>query len=97
MAHAANPNALVSTEWIAEHLDDPHVRLIEVVWEMSPVWGMPAYESGHIPGAIAWDFEQDLKDPIRHDVVDKDVLEALLGRSGITRQTTIVLYSALSN
>ena len=97
MAHLANPNALVSTEWVADHLDDLHVRLIEVIWEMSPAWGMPAYESGHIPGAIAWDFEQDLKDPIGHDVLDQDALETLLARSGITRETTIVLYSGLSN
>jgi thiosulfate/3-mercaptopyruvate sulfurtransferase len=97
MAHLASPNVLVTTEWIADHFDDPHIRLIEVVWEISPVWGMPAYESGHIAGAIAWEFEPDLKDPIHHDVVDKDALEALLGRSGITWETTIVLYSALSN
>ena len=51
----ANPNALVSTQWVAEHLNDPG-RIVEVVWGSSGPSGMEVYEAGHIPGAAAWDY-----------------------------------------
>ena len=88
---------LASTQWLAEHLNDPHLKLVEVVWGASPSFGMSAYESGHIPGALVWDFEKDLHDPIRKDILDKQGLEALLSRSGIMPEKTIVVYSGLSN
>lgn len=93
----ANPTSLASTQWVAHHFGDPSLRLIEAVWGDSPSFGMPAYESGHIPGAVAWDFQQDLQDPARGDILDKMGLEALLSRSGITPETTIIVYSGLSN
>jgi thiosulfate/3-mercaptopyruvate sulfurtransferase len=92
-----HPEVLISTQWLADHLDDSQTRLIEVVWGTSPRFGMPAYESGHIPSAVAWDFEKDLQDPVRGDILDKVGLEALLSRSGITPDTTIVIYSGLNN
>jgi len=97
MSSKTHSKALVSTQWVAEHLDDPQVRLIEVVWGTSPSFGMPAYENGHIPGAVAWDFEKDLQDPDRRDILDKAGLEALLSRSGITPETAVIIYSGLSN
>lgn len=97
MLRYAHPGSLVSTEWVAEHLNDPSVRLVEAIWGKSEQWGRPAYEGRHIPGAVAWDFENDLRDPARRDVVGKAGLEALLSRSGIAPETTIVLYSGLNN
>lgn len=97
MSGYAHPECLVDTRWVAEHLDDPGIRLVEVIWGEYAGWGMPAYASGHIPGAVAWDFAEDLQNSSMSDVVDKDALEALLSRSGITPETTIILYSGLNN
>lgn len=97
MSNYSHPKSLVSTQWVADQLDDAQVGLVEIVWGANSTFGMPAYESGHIPGAIAWDFEQDIQDPARRDVLDKGGLEALLSKSGLTAESTIVLYSGLNN
>ena len=97
MLSYANSDAIASTQWVADHLNDPQVRLIEIVYTESPWFGMPGYLSGHIPGALAWDFEKDLQDPVRKDLRKKSGFEALLSRSGITPETTVVVYSALNN
>jgi thiosulfate/3-mercaptopyruvate sulfurtransferase len=93
----SHPESLVNTQWAAEHLDDPSIQLVEVVWGNSDEWGTPAYRAGHIPGAVAWDFADDLQDPVRNDLLDRVNLEALLARSGVTRTTAIVVYSGLGN
>ncbi|MCL6598049.1 MAG: sulfurtransferase [Alicyclobacillus macrosporangiidus] len=84
-------DALVSTDWVAAHKDDPNVRLVEVDVDTS------AYDSGHIEGAIAWNWTTQLNDPVRRDILSRDQLEALLGQSGITRNTLIVLYGDNNN
>ncbi|MDC3413282.1 sulfurtransferase [Aquibacillus sp. 3ASR75-11] len=83
--------ALVSTEWVAEHKADQNVRLVEVDVDNS------AYESGHIEGAIAWNWTTQLNDEIRRDILNKTQLEELLGKSGITPDTLIVLYGDNNN
>jgi thiosulfate/3-mercaptopyruvate sulfurtransferase len=94
----AHPETLANTQWVAEHLNDPQIRLVEILLGgASPSFGMPAYESGHIPGAVAWDFQKDLQDPARGDILDKTGLEALLSKSGITPETTVVVYSGREN
>lgn len=90
-----DPEVLVNTQWVADHLKDPQVRLIEVVWDKRK--NLTDYESGHIPGAVAWDFEKDLQDTVRHDILDKEGMEALLSQSGITNEMTIVVYSGMNN
>ena len=97
MNHYANPNALVSTQWVAEHLDDPGVRIVEAVMGSHASFGMSAYEAGHIPGAVVWDYEKDYLNPGQGDIVDKDNFEKQLSRSGIHLKTTVVLYSGLNN
>lgn len=87
----AHPEALVTTEWVAEHQRDTNVRLIEVDVDTS------AYEQGHIPGAIGWHFKKDLQDTVTRDIISKDKLEQLLGRAGIDRDTTIILYGDSNN
>lgn len=79
-------DVLVSTEWVAEHLKDPNVRIIEVDVDAT------AYEEGHIPGAIGLNWTTDLQDQLRRDILSKEQLEALLGRVGVSEQDTIVLY-----
>ena len=92
MAEYANPDALVETGWLAEHLDDPSVRVIEVDEDTS------AYaQAGHIPGAVAWDWFIDLHAPVGRDYVDQESLSALLQRAGVDRDTTVVLYGGNNN
>ena len=72
-------DALVSTEWAAAHKDDANVRLVEVDVDTS------AYETGHIEGAIAWNWTTQLNDQVRRDILNRDQVEQLLGESGINK------------
>ncbi len=86
-----NPDVLVSTAWVAGHLDDPDVRIIES--NEDPL----LYPSGHIPGAVEVDWTRDLNDPLRRDYIDRENFEALASRIGITPDTTVVFYGDKSN
>jgi len=79
----AYPKALVSNQWVAEHLHDPGVRIVEVIWGSQVAYGLQAYAAGHIPGAVAWDYEADYGD-VQGDVIHQDSFEDQLSRSGIT-------------
>jgi thiosulfate/3-mercaptopyruvate sulfurtransferase len=87
----ANPAALVSTEWVAQHLNDPNVRLIEVDVDTT------AYEQGHIPGAIGWNWTTQLCDRIRRDILSKEAWERLLSEAGVTPDTLLVFYGDNNN
>ena len=87
----ANPDKLVSTQWVADHLNNSNVRIIES--NEDPL----LYPSGHIPGAVEVDWVKDLNDPLRRDYLDKAGFEALAGRIGITPDTTVVFYGDKSN
>ena len=77
--------ALVSTEWIADHAKDNGLRLVEVDVDPSN------YEKGHIDGAVGWNWKKHLQDQLVRDIAGKEALEQLLGESGITPDTNIVL------
>lgn len=87
----AHPEALVSTEWLAAHLDDPAIRVIESDEDVL------LYDTGHIPGSQKVDWHTDLNDPITRDYVDRDAFETLLRRLGIDESTTVVFYGDKSN
>ncbi|MGD9934828.1 MAG: sulfurtransferase [Dehalococcoidia bacterium] len=87
----ANPDVLVSTDWVAEHLDDASIRIVES--NEDPL----LYPSGHIPGAVQIDWALDLNDQVRRDYVHKDAFDALCSKAGITRDTTVVFYGDKSN
>jgi thiosulfate/3-mercaptopyruvate sulfurtransferase len=87
----AHPEVLVSTEWVAAHLGDPHIRLIESDEDVL------LYETGHIPGAVKVDWVADLNDPLTRDYVDRDRIQALLRRIGIREDTSIVFYGDKNN
>jgi thiosulfate/3-mercaptopyruvate sulfurtransferase len=91
MAQYAHPEVLVDTDWLAGKLNDPAVRIVEVDVDTS------AYDLGHIPGAIAWVWNTQLCDTVRRDILPKGELEALLSKSGIKPDTTIVLYGDSNN
>lgn len=87
----AHPEVLVSTDWVAEHLNDPSVRLIES--NEDPL----LYAIGHIPGAVNIDWQMDLNDPIIRDYINKEQFEALMRRNGISNETTVVFYGDKNN
>ncbi len=91
MVEYAHPEVLVSTEWVAQHLNDPNVRIVEVDVDTT------AYETGHIPGAIGWNWTTQLNDPVRRDIASKEQFEELMGSSGIDKHTTVVLYGDNNN
>src|SRR3984957_6662464 len=91
MSEYKHPEVLVSTEWAAGHLNDPKVRLIEVDVDTT------AYDQGHIPGAVGWNWQTQLQDNVRRDLIDRAALESLLGKSGIGNDTTILLYGDNNN
>jgi thiosulfate/3-mercaptopyruvate sulfurtransferase len=82
---------LVSTDWVAEHADDPAYRLVEVDEDTA------AYAGGHIRNAIAWHWKDDLHEPLRREFLDQESLSALLARSGVGPDTTVVLYGGNNN
>lgn len=87
----ANPDVLVSTEWVADHLDDESVRIVES--NEDPL----LYQTGHIPGAVEVDWTRDLNDPLRRDYLDREGFEKLMSRIGVTPETTIVFYGDKNN
>ncbi len=91
MGGYANPEALVETDWLEAHLDDPKVRVIEVDEDTT------AYEKGHIMGAIAWNWSTDLHQPVGREYVDAEGLSALLSKAGVGPDTTVVLYGGNNN
>jgi thiosulfate/3-mercaptopyruvate sulfurtransferase len=91
MTGYANPDALVETDWLEEHLDDPSVRVIEVDEDTS------AYEKGHIRGSVGWNWNTDLHQPVGRDYVDRAGLSKLLSEAGLGEGTTVVLYGGNNN
>jgi thiosulfate/3-mercaptopyruvate sulfurtransferase len=92
MTHVmSGADVLVGTEWVAQHRADPNVRVVEVDVDTA------AYDQGHVPGAIGWNWTTELCDTLVRDIVPKAKLEKLLGASGITPDTTIVLYGDNNN
>lgn len=84
-------DALVSADWALDHLDDPAVRFVEVDVDTS------IYDQGHLPGAVAWNWTTELTDGVRRDIADRAALSALLQRSGIDRETLVVVYGDNQN
>jgi thiosulfate/3-mercaptopyruvate sulfurtransferase len=91
MADYAHPETLVSTDWAASHAKDPNVRIAEVDVDTK------AYDEGHIPGALGWAWNTQLCDTVRRDILSKEQFEALMSASGVTPDTTLVIYGDSSN
>lgn len=87
----ANPDALVTTEWVAEHLEDPDVVVAEVDEDAT------AYLASHVPGAVGFDWRADFQDPVRRTFLDGPGFEALMDSRGITNDTHVVLYGGSNN
>lgn len=85
------PEVLVETAWVAEHLEDPRVRIVESDEDIL------LYDVGHIPGAVKMDWFTQLQQQVRRDFLDKPGFEALLSQAGIANDTTVVFYGDKSN
>jgi thiosulfate/3-mercaptopyruvate sulfurtransferase len=91
MSEYANPDALVETDWLEQHLEDGDIAIVEVDEDTS------AYEKGHIPNAISIDWASELHDVPRREFVSSEQLAELLGKKGISNDNTIILYSGNNN
>jgi thiosulfate/3-mercaptopyruvate sulfurtransferase len=87
----ANPDVLVETDWVAAHLDDPKVRLVESDEDVL------LYEIGHIPGATKLDWHTDQQSQLIRDFVTKEEFEQLMSSRGIANDTTVVFYGDRNN
>ncbi len=87
----ANPQVLVSTDWVAARLGDRNIRIVEVDVDTE------AYAQGHVPGAIAWSWKTQLCDTVRRDILSREQFEELMSSSGVTNETTLVLYGDNNN
>jgi thiosulfate/3-mercaptopyruvate sulfurtransferase len=84
-------DVLVSTDWVSQHLTDPSIRIAEVDVDTA------AYNQGHVPGAVGWNWTTELCDTLVRDIASKAKIEELLGNSGIDNNTTIILYGDNNN
>lgn len=87
----AHFEVLVTTQWVADHLEDPYLRFVEVDGDAT------AYASGHIPGAVAWHWQRDTQERFVRDISKKADFEALISHCGVASDTTVVLYGDYDN
>ncbi|MGD1838001.1 MAG: sulfurtransferase [Nitrososphaeraceae archaeon] len=88
----ANPNVLVDTQWVEEHLEDKNIRIAEVDYDPKA-----NYALGHIPNSVLFDWKKDINDPTTRNILDKKDCENLLQNAGINEDTTLVLYGDFNN
>jgi thiosulfate/3-mercaptopyruvate sulfurtransferase len=91
MSNYAHPEVLVETHWVKKHLDDPNVRIVEVDVDTKQ------YDTGHIPGAVAFNWQTQLQDQVNRDIVSRQDFEKLVGGAGISPRQTVVLYGDNNN
>lgn len=91
MAHYAHPEVLVSTDWVKENLGKPGFKLVEIDVDTK------AYDAGHIPGAVGFNWQTQLQDPVRRDIIGKEAFETLVGEAGISPSDTVVVYGDNNN
>lgn len=91
MSDYANPDVLVTTDWVKDNLADAGIKLVEVDVDTK------AYDAGHIPGSIGFNWETELQDQVSRDILSKDAFEALVGGAGISPDDTVILYGDHNN
>src|SRR2546427_4750312 len=91
MANYAHPEVLVSTDWVKENLSKPNIKLAEIDVDTKQ------YDAGHIPGAVGFNWQTQLQDQVRRDIISKDAFEKLVGGAGISPNDTVVVYGDNNN
>lgn len=91
MSEFAHPEVLVSTDWVKENLGKPGIKLVEVDVDTK------AYDAGHIPGAVGFNWETQLQDQINRDIISQEEFERLMSESGISPEDTVIIYGDNNN
>jgi thiosulfate/3-mercaptopyruvate sulfurtransferase len=91
MARYAHPETLVDTNWVKANLGKPGIKLVEIDVDTK------AYEAGHIPGAVGFNWQTQLQDQVRRDIISRDAFEKLVGGAGISPNDTVILYGDNNN
>ncbi len=91
MSDYSHPEMLVETDWVLKNLDSGDFKLIEIDVDTA------AYDLGHIPGAIGFNWQSQLQDQVNRDLISKEDFEILMGESGITPDDTIIVYGDSNN
>jgi len=87
----AQPDVLVSTDWVKDNIDKPNIKLVEIDVDTK------AYDAGHIPGAVGFNWQTQLQDQVKRDIISKEAFEKLVGEAGISPQDMVVLYGDNNN
>lgn len=91
MTKYSNPEVLVETDWVKQNLGQPGIKLVEIDVDTK------AYEAGHIPGAVGFNWQTQLQDQVRRDIISQEAFEKLLGDAGISPTDTVILYGDNNN
>jgi len=91
MTTYAHPEVLVDTDWVKQNLGKPGIKLVEVDVDTK------AYDAGHIPGAVGFNWQSQLQDQVRRDIISKQEFEQLLSAAGISNSDTVILYGDNNN
>src|SRR5262249_11795665 len=91
MARYAHPETLVETDWVKANLTNPGIKLVEIDVDTK------AYEAGHIPGSVGFNWQTQLQDQVRRDIISKEAFEKLVGGAGISPGDTVILYGDNNN
>jgi thiosulfate/3-mercaptopyruvate sulfurtransferase len=91
MSSYAHPETLVSTDWVKENLNRPGIRLVEIDVDTK------AYDAGHLPGAVGFNWQTQLQDQLKRDIISKEAFEKLAGEAGISPSDTVILYGDNNN
>src|SRR4029077_19167565 len=91
MASYAHPEMLVETDWVKANLGKPGIKLVEIDGDTK------AYDAGHIPGTPGFNWQTQLQDQVRRDIISKEAFEKLVGGAGISPNGTVILYGDNNN
>jgi len=91
MARYANPEVLVETDWVLANMNKPGIKLVEIDVDTK------AYDAGHIPGGVGFNWQTQLQDQVRRDIISKEAFEKLIGGAGISNSDTVILYGDNNN
>ena len=91
MANYAHPEVLVTTDWVKENIDKPAIKLVEIDVDTK------AYDAGHVPGAVGFNWQTQLQDQVRRDIIGPEAFEKLVGGAGVSAKDTVILYGDNNN
>jgi len=91
MSNYAQPDVLVSTDWVKENIGKPGIKLVEIDVDTK------AYDAGHIPGSVGFNWQTQLQDQVKRDIISKEAFEQLVGNAGISTTDTVVVYGDNNN